>query len=261
MKGIDMGEQKTKIPVAGILSPPCWCDPSPDELRSICSGPIIVQQTMMPLYRYIFGKLDSIAGTLPEMLQCARMLGDAESDVIAHTGTPFGWAGLKTEAEARARGNMLADAAGVPAVMAGTAIIDGLRALAVEKVAIATPYYDVEWREAWSAIVQSSGFDILQIQSLDQQGLVPSDGNIIDHGWAMTSEIIVESAVRVAQNAPGAQAVVLTGAGARTLSLTNEIETRKGIPFLASDTALFWAVAKEIGVTLKENVLGALTNA
>ncbi len=82
------------------------------------------------------------------MLQCARMLGSAGSDAIANTGTPFGWAGLDSEAAARDRSKMLADAAGVPAVMAGTAIIDGLRAIGAEKVAIATPYYDAQWRLA-----------------------------------------------------------------------------------------------------------------
>jgi maleate cis-trans isomerase len=256
--GMDTNE--SKAPVAGLMSPPCWLDPSPEEFRSICDSDVIVQQTMMPLYRYVFGRLDSIAGTLPEMLQCARMLGDAGSNAIANTGTPFGWAGLDTETAARERCKMLADAAGVPAIMAGTAIIDGLRALNVEKVAIATPYYDAEWREAWSTIVKSSGFEILKIQSLDQQELVPSGGNIMDHGWAMTPEIIVASSVKIVQDSPGAQAVVITGAGARTLSLTAEIEAKTGVPVLASDTALFWALAKELDVKLKKGILGALTS-
>jgi len=255
-----MRSSENNTPVAGLMSPPCWLDPSPDEFRSVCADDVIVQQTMMPLYRFVFGRLDAIAGTLPEMLLCARMLGDAGSTAIANTGTPFGWAGLDNETAARERCKMLADAAGVPTVMAGTAIIDGLRALGVEKVAITTPYYDAQWRAAWSAIVGSGGFEILQIQSLDQQGLVPSGGNIMDHGWAMTPQMIVASAEKIVEDAPGAQAVVITGAGARTLSLTTEIEAKTGVPVLASDTALFWALARELGVTLKQGILGALTD-
>ena len=119
-----------KIPVAGFMSPPGWLDPSPEEFRTILDGPAIIQQTMMPIYNFVFGKIANIAGTLPEMLYCARQLGSAESDVIAHTGTPFGWAGLGTEREARDRRDLMVDAAGgVPVVMAGLAILDGLRAL------------------------------------------------------------------------------------------------------------------------------------
>ena len=148
-----------KIPVAGFMSPPGWLDPSPEEFRTILDGPAIIQQTMMPIYNFVFGKIANIAGTLPEMLYCARQLGSAESDVIAHTGTPFGWAGLGTEREARDRRDLMVDAAGgVPVVMAGLAILDGLRALGAEKLAISTPYYTKEWKEAWSAIVTSGGF-------------------------------------------------------------------------------------------------------
>ena len=256
-----MAETK-KIPVAGFMSPPGWLDPSPEEFRTILDGPAIIQQTMMPIYNFVFGKIANIAGTLPEMLYCARQLGSAESDVIAHTGTPFGWAGLGTEREARDRRDLMVDAAGgVPVVMAGLAILDGLRALGTEKLAISTPYYTKEWKEAWSAIVTSGGFDILTMQSMDEQGLVPADGNIDDHGWMMKPENIIASAVRVARDCPGAQAVVITGAGARTMLLTPEIEKQTGLPVVASDTALFWAMAREIDVPLKPGSLGRLTTA
>lgn len=246
-------------PVAGFMSPPGWLDPSPEDFRSVCDEPVVVQQTMMPIYNFVFGKIANIAGTLPEMLYCARQLGSAECDVIAQTGTPFGWAGLETEQLARDRCKLIADTAGVPAVMAGLSILDGLRALGAEKLAISTPYYTAEWKEAWSNIVRSGGFDILAMQSMDEQGLVPEDGSIDDHGWMMTSENIIASAVKVAQDCPDAEAVVITGAGARTMLLTPEIERQTGLPVLASDTALFWAIARELGISMKAGCLGRLT--
>jgi maleate cis-trans isomerase len=254
-------EQKRPVPVAGFMSPPGWLDPSPEEFRSICAEEVLVQQTMMPIYNFVFGKIANIAGTLPEMLYSARQLGSAKCDVIANTGTPFGWAGLESEQLARDRCKLLADAAGVPAVMVGLAILDGLRALGAEKLAISTPYYTSEWKQAWSAIVTSGGFEILSMQSMDEQGLVPTGDKIDDHGWMMKPENIVASAVKVARDCPDAQAVVITGAGARTLSLTPEIEEQTGLPVLASDTALFWAMARILGISLKDGALGQLTNA
>jgi maleate cis-trans isomerase len=254
--------ESQNTPVAGFMSPPGWLDPSPEEFRTILDGEVIIQQTMMPIYNFVFGKIANIAGTLPEMLYCSRQLGSAESDVIAHTGTPFGWAGLATEKAARDRCALLVDAAGgVPVIMAGLAILDGLRALGAEKLAISTPYYTQEWKDAWSAIVASGGFDIQAMKSMDEQGLVPTDGNIDDHGWIMKPKNIIASAVKVAQECPDAQAVVITGAGARTMTLTPEIEKQTGLPVLASDTALFWAMAKELGVPLKPGSLGQLTAA
>lgn len=256
-----MIDASNERPVAGFLSPPHWCDPSPEEFRSICAKNIATQQAMIPLYNFPYGTIANVAGAFPEMLATARLLGSAGCDVIASTGTPFGWAGTDTEALARSRNQLLSETAGVPVVMAGLAIIDALKALGATRVAISTPYYNEEWRIAWGRIVKSSGISVLAIQSMDQQNLVPKDSPVDDHGWAMTSELIEESVRRAVKSSPGAQAAIITGAGSRTLTLTPGLERELGIPVLASDTALYWSLAERLGVPLKDGCLGSLSEA
>ena len=74
--------------------------------------------------------------------------------------------------------------------MAGTAIIDGLRALQANRVAIATSYYTPVWRDHWVSFVEACGFDVLLAQSMDQQGLLPESASIEDHGWTTSTQLV-----------------------------------------------------------------------
>ncbi len=248
-------------PIAGFISPPRWYDASPSEFVSICAEPVRTQQSILPMHKFNFD-LDTIAGAIPETMVAARALGESGCSVVCTTGTPYAWAGLSDEPAIRARIAMLETAAGASVVMAGMAIIDGLRALGAEKIAVAAPYYAPHWRDHWSAIIRACGFDLLTMQSMDQQNLVPESSDMIEeHGWSTSSEMVIASLEKVAQDAPDADAIVITGASVRTLPLTAHMESRIGKPLLASDTALFWAMAQRLDIPLKPGCLGALTDA
>lgn len=247
-------------PIAGFISPPRWYDPSPREFASICAGPIRTQQTILPMANFAF-ELPNIARTEPEMMAAARSLGESGCQAIAKTGTPFAWAGAETESAARGRALRLADSARVPVVMAGLAIVDALRALGLSRVAVCTPYYTEEWRACWGNFLRSCDVDVLTMQSMDQQGILPADVDIADHSWATSPQMVMRSAEAIMQGAPTAQAVIITGAGARTLALTRPLEAQLGVPVIASDTALYWALAAALRVKLVNGALGALTDA
>ena len=245
--------------VAGIISPPNWFDPSPAEFTSHCEGEVATQQYTLPLFGFDFA-LNSIAKTEPEQLVGARALGSCSCDVIAMTGTPFGWAGLDGEEEARSRGERLAQVAGVPTVMTGTSIIDALRAAGISKVALAPTYYAPDWKEAWKSFVSSCGFNVVLCETLEDQGLVTEEDKGSEFGWVMDPELVTASVDVMARNPRGAEAIVVTGAGCRTNQYISALEKTAGMPVIGSDTAVFWAAAKAANIPLKSGALGALTD-
>ena len=111
-------------------------------------------------------------------------------------------------------------------------------------------YYDREWRDAFAAFLACCGFPGITIASLADQGLVVSETSLMDYGWAMTDELTRRSVSAIASAAPGADAVVVTGAGTRTLHLLRDLEQQAGCPVVAADTSLYWAAARHVGLEL-----------
>ena len=103
-------------------------------------------------------RLESIAALGHELDRCCRTLRAIGCDLVAQVGSPFAWAGVASEAEACARQTAMADAAGAPVIMTGLAIVDGLRAIGAEKVAVNCTYYDAEWRDQFAAFLRLCGF-------------------------------------------------------------------------------------------------------
>ncbi|MEM7427532.1 MAG: aspartate/glutamate racemase family protein [Pseudomonadota bacterium] len=243
----------------GFISPPNWFDPSPQEFAALCAEPVGTQQFPLPLFGFTY-RLSSIARTQPEQLLAARTLGACRCDAIAVCGTPFGWAGLSGEDEARAGAAQLTAAAGVPVVLTGTSIADALRALGAGKIALAPTYYDEDWKAAWKAFISGCGFNVVINDSLADQGIMPEkeigSGNTDTLGQAT----VCAAVEAIAANPRGAEAIVVTGAGCRTNLYIDELERLAGMPVIGSDTAVFWALAKAAGVPLKTGALGALTD-
>ena len=213
----------------------------------------------MPALNFDYA-LSSVAQTEPDLMVAARALGAAGCDVVGAVGTPFGWAGLSSEDEARARCAKLASAAGVPAVMAGLAIIDALRALGAARVALAPTYYSDDWRDAWRHFVAACGTNVVLCESLSDQGLTAAATPLDELGWVIDENLIRASVGAIAGNPRGAEAIVVTGAGCRTNRFITTLEETAGLPVIGADTALFWAAARSAGVSLEPGALGALTD-
>ena len=246
------------IRTIGFISPPGWIDPSPAEFQTVCADPVLVQQCPLSLPGFDW-RIDSIGLTEPELMSAVRTLGDMGCDLVAKVGTPFAWAGLSSVTEARARQGRLAGVAGVPVVMSGIAIIDAFAALGVERVAIACTYYSDDWTRKWARYVQASGIEVVVTQNLAEQGLMPQHHEADRNYWEPTAEQISESVRRIAETAPEAEAIAISGAGSRTLNLIHTLEAETGRPVFGSDTALYWAITKRAGIRLKTGCIGKLT--
>lgn len=248
----------TKIPTIGFISAPAWFDPAPSEFSKVIVEEVNTQQAPLLLPEFDY-RLESIASVQNDLNLCARSLRAIGCDIIAQVGSPFAWANATSEAEARSRNKAMMTAARVPTLMTGLAIVDGLRAFDVTKVAVNCTYYESDWRDGFSTFLRLCGFDTIHVSTLADQGLVAPSAKIQDYGWSMTPERASKSILFVAEASPDAEAIVVTGAGTRTLEILAHMEAQTKRPIIAADTILYWAIARELDLTLLP-VMGSLSN-
>lgn len=247
------------MPTVGFISPPGWYDPAPSEFPTVCKEAVRTQQMPLPLPDLDW-RLESVANAGEALALSSRLLGQSGCDVIAQDGTPFAWAGVGSEEAARERCRALARAAGVPAHMTALAVVDVLRALGANSLALAATYYPPDWRDAWAHFVGLCGFDTVYVANLTDQGLATASDLMSEYGWSMTPELARAAILRAAKDAPTADAIVVTGIGARTLALLNEVESVAQRPVVGADTALYWAIIRELGLTPRRQ-LGRMADA
>ena len=246
-----------KTPVIGFISAPAWLDPAPSEFPEVIVEDVQTQQAPLPLPEFDY-RLESIASVQNELNLCAQSLNAMSCDIAAQVGSPFAWAGATSEVEARLRLRSMAKSAGIPCLMTGLAIVDGLRAFGVNKVAANCTYDERDWRDGFSVFLSLCGFEVMHASTLSDQGLTDSSAKMEDYGWFMTPELTRASILSVAKASPDAEAIVVTGAGTRTLEVLCELEAEINRPIIAADTILYWAIANRLGLTLKP-VMGSLS--
>ena len=242
----------------GFLSAPAWFDPSASEFPTVVEERVLTQQAplLIPDFDY---RLESIASVQDELKLCARGLKAMGCDLVAQVGSPFCWAGVSCESEARQRNENIAGLANIPALMTGLTIVDALRSHGTRTIALNCTYYENDWRDGFARFLHSCGFEIVHVSTLADQKLAPAGSKMVDYGWSMTDELTSKSILAVAEASPIAQAIVVTGAGTRTLKVLSALEAETKRPIVAADTALYWAIARELNLTLRPE-MGSLAN-
>jgi len=244
-------------PTIGFVSAPAWFDPAPSEFSHVVEEAVRTQQAPLLLPEFDY-HLESIASVRNELNLCAQSLKAMGCDLVAQVGSPFAWASAESEAEARKRNESMAKAASIPCVMTGLAIVDGLRSLGINKVAVNCTYYETDWRNKFAAFLRMCDFETIHASTLSDQRLTESHAKMEDYGWSMTHELTSRSILAVAKASPNAEAIVVTGAGTRTLGILCDLESQINRPIIAADTILYWAIARELNLTLKP-VMGSLS--
>jgi maleate isomerase len=177
-------------------------------------------------------ELVSAVADSPAVDQATRSLVKIEPDVIAYACTSGSFV-EGTAGERRLRETMLR-AGAKAAITTSGALVDALRALDVNRVAIGTPYVDAIGRRL-GTFLESAGFQPVSLVNMELQ-----DG-ICDVG---DDEVIrlAEQAVR-----PGTEALVLSCTNLPTLHLLAPLERRLGIPVLSANQVTMWAALRIAG--------------
>ena len=161
--------------------------------------------------------------------------------VLSHTAVSY-LTGFKGEAGLLDR---IAELSGTRPLTAATAITEALRHLGARRIALATPYPEViasAGRAYWTA----AGFDIVAHRGLDD-----------------VTNIYEETEERAytlgrAADAPGADAVLISGTGLPTAGIVERLEGDLGKPVVTSQTATLWRGLGLLGLGEAVNGYGRL---
>ncbi len=128
---------------------------------------------------------------------------------------------------------------GLPVSSMSTAIVDGLRAVGGSRLAVATAY---------SKVVNDKLVELLNFHGFEV-GALASFG-ITEFGGATSRKTdgeIIALAGEAHDQVPGADAVVISCGGLRTLGVARPLEERRGLPVVSSTPAAFWAAVRLAG--------------
>ncbi len=129
-------------------------------------------------------------------------------------------------------------ATGLPATTMSTGVVDGLRALAVQHVAVGTAYID-EVNNRLRQFLLDSGFQVGAVQGL---GI-----DVVGEARNVSEADLVALGQRVLAASPGADGILISCGGLRTLGVTVPLEAATGVPVVSSTPAAFWAAVRLVG--------------
>jgi maleate isomerase len=193
------------------------------EFNALVPDGISVHIARLPL------NLDTVVESLKQMSEgtetAARLLADARVSIISYvctTGSLIKGAGWDRELIDR-----IEKATGVKATTTSTAVIKAFENLGVKQVVIASPYID-EVNQIEKRFLESHGIEVLQIKSFG--------GDLI----SATPEITYRFAHEV--NMPEADAVFITCAGFKSITIIDRLEKELHKPVFSSNTATMWDI-------------------
>jgi arylmalonate decarboxylase len=127
---------------------------------------------------------------------------------------------------------------GLPVSTMSQAILDGLGEIGARRVAVATAYSEIVNRRL-RELLEAAG---IEVQSLEYFDLVDFGGPS-----QKTETDIIDLGSRALAKASGAEAILISCGGLRTLGVARPLEQRHGIPVVSSATAALWAAMRLVG--------------
>lgn len=251
-------EQKLFPHQVGFTCPPFDYDAAPSDFLRIAPRSLGVHGWMLHVPDYAHG-LDQRKQNFGMMEDFVHVCARNACDVAAQVGSNWVHAsGLGVEG-IRAHCHALSDRYGVAFHMAGYAMVEALRAMNVEKVALNAAYHWPEWWQGTVGFLKEAGFDVLWAGNFHNQGWFASQDEVNALRWIFEGDLALRSFEYVAEQAPNADAYLINGmcnfrsgpggVPERPLHLTPMLENRLGKPVIGHDTALYWRVFKTLSLS------------
>ena len=165
----------------------------------------------------------------------ARLLGTARVHTILFCQTAASFhLGRDWDRALRQR---LEDAAGCPALTAAGTVVTALRALGVDRVALATPF---------PAAVSATSRAYLEAESFQ---VVATEGLGITDNFAIAS-LDAQTVLDLVRRADcsDAQAILVPGGNMPCLALAGQLESELGKPVVTTNQAGIWSLCRQLGV-------------
>jgi arylmalonate decarboxylase len=132
-----------------------------------------------------------------------------------------------------------------------TAVIEGLKTLGGKRVVAATAYND-EVNGRLRAFLAEHGFEVLAIQGLGIEA--------VEDIFSVTQPQLIDFAAGIAASVAGADAIVVSCGGLRTLEILAPLENRTGLPAVSSTPHALFAGAQLLGIEAHVPGYGRLLN-
>jgi arylmalonate decarboxylase len=127
---------------------------------------------------------------------------------------------------------------GLPVSTMTEAIVDGLRSVGAERVAVATAYSDLV-NDRLADFLRRSGFQVLSMKGFGLVGF----GDAANQ----SEQDIIDLSSKAIDEAKKADAVLISCGGLKTLGCAVPLEQRHGIPVVTSTQSAFWKALRLAG--------------
>ncbi len=250
-------EQKLFPHQVGFTCPPHDWDAAPSDFLRIAPPSVGVHGWMLhvPDYAHRLDQRKRNFGMLADFVQCMANNG---ADVCAQVGSNWVHAcGLGVEG-VRQYCEDLSLRHGIEFHMAGYAMVEALRAINVEKVALNAVYHWPDWWQGTAGFLREAGFDVVWAGNFVDQGFFSSQDQVNRQRWIFDSDLARKSFEYVAERAPHTDTYLANGIRnfrtgpdgqpERMLHQVPGLESMLGKPVIAHDTALYWRIFKSLGI-------------
>ena len=212
-------------PVLGLIFPPKDYPVPPEATRLYPTG-------------VKFLSPDGYDAAIPKVIPAAESLVKEGATAISVMGTSLTF--YKGRAFNENLTAQVKKATGVPVTTMSTGIVDGLRAARAKRIAVATAY-NVEVTDRLKAFLEEYGFQVLSAKGLGYEQ-IPAGGDIVDN---RLSEFCAETF----EGAKGADTLLISCGGLKTLDLIVPLETRCQVPVVSSTPHALMASVRLVGLS------------
>ncbi len=209
----------------------------------------------VPNYRHQHSQRRDNFALLEEFVECMANNG---ADVCGQVGSNWVHASGLGVGGIRDYCARLSETYETPFHMAGLAMVEVLRALNVEKVALNAVYHWPDWWRGTAEFLLEAGFDVLRAGNFVDQGWFASQAEVNAQIWCFDGDLAAKSFQYVAEQAPRAEAYLAAGMcnfrrpgdglAQRFCSLEVGLEAMLGAPLVTHDNALYWRIFKTLGL-------------
>ncbi|MEC8121045.1 MAG: hypothetical protein VX113_03860 [Pseudomonadota bacterium] len=273
-KAAHWSEPKNKLfsHQVGFTCPPHDFDAAPSDFLRMAPRSVGVHGRMLhvPDYRHRLDQRKRNFGLLEEFVHCMANNG---VDVCGQVGSNWVHASGLGVAGIRDFCARMSDTYQTPFHMAGYAMVEALREMNVERVALNAAYHHPDWWQGTVGFLREAGFDVLWAGNFHDQGWFASQQEINDCIWCFDGDLAERSFAYVAEQAPQADAYLINGMcnfrsgpgglAERPVHLETRLEAMLGKPVVGHDTALYWAMFRTLGLaptTAQGRLLSSLSD-
>ncbi|RLG84198.1 MAG: maleate cis-trans isomerase [Thermoprotei archaeon] len=198
------------------------------EFYKMAPDGVSIHTTRVPLQKVNVEELESME---KHLVDAAKLLSMANVDVIVFgctTGSLIKGIGYDREIIKK-----LQEETNIPSTTTTTAVIEALKALNANKIALATPYID-EVNEREERFLKDMGFEVVDLKSLNILKNIDIGKQIPETVYRLVKSL----------NYSDADVIFISCTNFRTIEVIEKLEEDLGIPVISSNTASMWMALK-----------------